>query len=77
MNEHKPGIKTSEFWLTVIVNLAGAIIAIFATRGLVTQEEGALWLDLVEAVAVAVIPVALAYVNGMYIKSRTAIKCLE
>ena len=70
----KPGYKTTEFWITAVSNIVGAAIAILAARGLVSQEEGALWLTLIQAVAVAAIPVALAFINGRYINSRAAIK---
>lgn len=73
MNE-KPGIKTTEFWLTAIVNIAGAVLAILAARGLISNEESDLWLQLIQAVAVAAIPLALAIVNKSYIDGRNAIK---
>ena len=69
-----PGIKTSEFWLTAVSNLAGAIIAILAAYGIVTDDNQELWLSLVQAVAVAVIPISLAFINGRYINSRSDIK---
>lgn len=70
----KPGYKTTEFWITAISNIVGAVIAILAARGLVSQEEGALWLTLIQAIAVAAIPVALAFINGRYINSRAEVK---
>lgn len=73
----KPGYKTTEFWITAVSNIVGAVIAILAARGLVSQEEGALWLTLIQAVAVAAIPVALAFINGRYINSRAAIKTAQ
>lgn len=68
------GIKTSEFWITAIANIAGAIVAILAARGLLTNEEGDLWIALINAIAVAAVPMALAYVNGKYIESRATLK---
>jgi hypothetical protein len=73
MNQ-KPGIATSEFWLTAVVNIAGAVIALLAAFGLVKEEHGQLWLSLVQALAVAAIPLALAWINSSYIKSRAAVK---
>ena len=73
----KPGYKTTEFWITSVSNIVGAAIAILAARGLVSQEEGALWLTLIQAVAVAAIPVALAFINGRYINSRAAVKAAQ
>ena len=70
----KPGIRTSEFWLTAVANIAGAIIALLAAYGLLREEEGTLWLALLQALAVAVIPLALAYMNGRYIVARAALK---
>ena len=66
----KPGIQTSEFWLTAVTNVCGAIVALLAGYGLISSEEGELWL----ALALAVIPLALAYTNGRYIEGRTIVK---
>jgi hypothetical protein len=70
----KPGIKTTEFWLTAVVNIAGAVVALLAGYGLVREDEGTLWLALVRALAVAVIPLALAWVNSSYIRARSEVK---
>jgi hypothetical protein len=69
-----PGIHTTEFWLTAVSNIIGAILAVLAAYGLITSENQALWLALAQAVAVAVIPVALALINKSYINGRTQIK---
>lgn len=74
MNEPKPGIYTTEFWLTAVSNVAGATIAVLAAYGLVTDEYSNLWLTLVQAIAVVVIPVAMAFVNGRYIDARAEVK---
>jgi len=74
MTDPKPGIKTTEFWLTAVSNLAGAVIALLAGYGLLTRENSDLWLALVQAVAVAVIPLALALVNARYISARAEVK---
>jgi hypothetical protein len=73
----KPGYKTTEFWITAVSNIVGAVIAILAARGLVSQEEGALWLTLAQAVAIAVIPLALVFINGRYINSRATVKAAQ
>jgi len=70
----KPGIKTTEFWITSIANIAGAILAAY---GLIKAEETTLWLTLVQSIAVAVIPVALAIVNYAYIKNRGTVKAAK
>ena len=70
----KPGIRTTEFWITAVVNIAGAVLAILAARGLVKAEESDLWHTLVQSLAVTVIPLALAIVNSAYIKSRAQVK---
>ena len=75
--EPKPGIKTTEFWITIVVNLAGAILAILAAYGLIKQENSTLWIALVQSVAVAVIPIALSLVNYAYIESRGRVKAAE
>lgn len=74
MNEVKPGIKTTEFWVTAGTNIALAIVAILAIRGLITAEEGQLWVQLVSAVLVAAVPVGMAIVTAAYNKSRSEVK---
>ena len=73
MNQ-KPGIKTSEFWLTAVVNIAGSVLGILAAYGLVKQEHSSLWLSLINSLAVAIIPLALALVNYAYINGRSRVK---
>lgn len=70
----KDGIYTTEFWLTAVANVAGAAIALLAAYGLVREEDGRLWLNLVQALAVAIIPLALARVNAAYIEGRAKVK---
>ena len=42
----KSGVWTSEFWVTAIVNVAGAIVALLAAYGMVRHEVAAavVWL---------------------------------
>jgi len=75
--EPKPGIKTTEFWLTAATNIAGAVIAILAAYGLIKQEHSALWLSLTQSLAVAVVPIALAIINYAYISSRGKVKAQQ
>ena len=70
----KPGIRTTEFWLTAVVNIAGAILALLAAYGLIKQEQIDLWMSVIQSLAVAVIPLALALVNYAYIASRGRVK---
>ncbi|MFN2136444.1 MAG: hypothetical protein ACK2UK_10855 [Candidatus Promineifilaceae bacterium] len=70
----KSGIYTTEFWLTAIANIAGAVFAILVIYGILKQEEAELWLALVQAVALAAIPIALAYTNAAYIQGRAEVK---
>lgn len=70
----KSGIHTTEFWLTAITNITGAVLLLLAGYGLIKQEEADLWLVLVQAIATAAIPLALAIVNASYIKSRADVK---
>jgi hypothetical protein len=66
--------ETSEFWVTAVVNIVAAIIAILAARGLVTAEEGELWVQLASAIALAVAPIVMAIVSKSYVESRTELR---
>lgn len=72
--EIKAGIKTSEFWITAVVNIAAAVIGILAVKGLVSSDEQSLYLALVQSLAVVVAPLVIAIVTGKYIESRAAVK---
>ena len=70
----KPGYKTTEFWITAVANIAGSVVALLAGYGLIRAEEGDLWLALAQSLALAIIPLVLAFVNGRYIQARAAVK---
>jgi hypothetical protein len=70
MNDIKPGYKTTEFWLTAVVNVALAVLTILAYRGLLDVREAELWLELTEALAAAILPLAMAIITAAYANSR-------
>jgi len=75
-------LGASRTWVFLTVTLpliAPGIIAgaILAAYGLIKAEETTLWLTLVQSIAVAVIPVALAIVNYAYIKNRGTVKAAK
>jgi hypothetical protein len=70
----KPGIKTTEFWITSIVNIVMAVMAILAVRGLVSEQEADLYTTLAQAVIATVAPLVIAFTSGRYINSRAQVK---
>jgi multisubunit Na+/H+ antiporter MnhB subunit len=72
--EPKPGYKTTEFWITAVANIAGTVIALLVGYGMLKTREGELWLALVQALALAIIPLVLAFANGRYIQARADVK---
>lgn len=73
----KDGINTSEFWITAVMNIVGAVFMILAGYGIVTEEERELWIALARALVLAIVPMALAYTNGKYIDSRKEVKAAQ
>lgn len=73
----KPGYQTSEFWLTAVTNIAAAIIAILAFRGLLSHEEGELWLQLAQVLAATVSPIVIAIVTAVYTNGRAKVKATQ
>lgn len=70
----KPGIKTSELWITVAVNLIGVFMLIAVAAGLFSEDVAGELERALNAIVAVIVPIVLAYVNGQYIKSRTAVK---
>lgn len=66
--------KTSEFWVTVLTNVVAAVVAILAARGILTAEEGELWVQLASAVVLPVAIIVLGVVNRAYIGHQTAVR---
>jgi uncharacterized membrane protein YccC len=62
--EIKPGYKTTEFWMTVVT----AVITLLIGYGIMSSEEGELWLGLVAALLPAVIAVASYSISRSIVK---------
>jgi len=63
----KSGIKTSEFWLTLLSLIGGVLVG----SGVLTEDESLTLQEAVVALALAVAPI------WQYIRSRTAIKVAD
>ena len=70
----KNGISTTEFWVTAIVNIVAAVVALLAVRGLLTEEEGELWVELSRSLVLIVAPIVMAYTSVRYAQARTELK---
>lgn len=70
----KPGVKTSEFWTTAIVNLLLALGAAAVVFNVATAEQS----DAIVTIGKALIPIALAaagvYNTARYTQARTELK---
>jgi hypothetical protein len=73
MNEVKPGIKTTEFWLSAVSGLVVAIMALLIGYGVVTNEQADLWTGLILAAS----PIAIAIIAANYSKSRSETKAAK
>lgn len=62
----KPGYRTTELWLAV----ATAVISILIAYGVLSAEEAEAW----QALAVAIVPLALSIASGAYSYSRAKVK---
>jgi uncharacterized membrane-anchored protein YitT (DUF2179 family) len=51
-----------------------AIIAILAFRGLVSNEEGELWLQLAQVLAAFIAPIVIGIVTAVYTNGRSNLK---
>ena len=70
----KPGYQTTEFWVTAIVNVTAAVVAILAARGLLTADEAPLWVAFAQAVGVLVAPLVAGVVTKAYVDGRSRLK---
>lgn len=66
--------KTPEFWTMAVVNIVTAIVAILATRGVLTAEEGELWVQLIEALATPIALVVIGMTTKTYLAGQTQVR---
>ena len=66
--------NTSEFWVTAFVNVVMAVVAILAARGVVSSEEGELWVQLAATIAAVVAPLVMGWVSKSYVEGRQALR---
>ena len=70
----KNGVFTTEFWVTVIVNVVAATVALLAAYGLLTEKEGEVWVELARALVLMIAPIVMAYTSVRYTQARTNLK---
>ena len=59
-------------WLTAIGGIVAAIVPLLVAYGVITQEQGTLWENLVLAIAAAVVPIVVASLIRNYNDNDTA-----
>ena len=70
----RKGIYTTEFWIAAAVNIVTAVVGILALRGLLTAQEGNLYIALASAIIAGIAPLVIAFVTGRYINARAVVK---
>jgi hypothetical protein len=70
----KQGIKTTEFYITVVVTVITATISALVTNGILTSSEAETYQQLVEAIVLVVSLLGTIVVPVSYINSRTEVK---
>ena len=70
----KNGVFTTEFWVTAIVSIVMAIVAIVVARGFLSKEEGDMWVELSRSLVLLIVPIVLAYTAARYTQARTDLK---
>ena len=59
-------------WLTAIGGIVAAIVPLLIAYGILTQEQGELWQNLVLAIAAAVVPIVVTSLVRNYNDNDTA-----
>ena len=70
----KPGVRTSEFWMTVVMSLVLAVLSVLVVAEVITEAESEILAKLILLVVSAVVPLAISGMTVRYTDSRTRIK---
>lgn len=66
--------KTPEFWIAALTSIVAAVVAILVARGLLSEAEGQLWLQLAAAVIGPVAIIVIGIVARSYIGHQTQVR---
>lgn len=74
MNQPQYDYKDPQFIIASLMTVVNAVAAILVYRGLASQDEAALWIELVKALIVPLSMVLSAWVARAYIRSSTDLR---
>ena len=66
--------KSPEFWIAALTGIVTAVVAILVARGLLSDAEGQLWIQLAAAVVGPVAVIVLGMVARAYIGHQTQVR---
>lgn len=66
--------KSPEFWIAALTSIVTAVVAILVTRGLLSEAEGQLWIQLAVAVIGPVAIIVLGLVARSYLDHMTQVR---
>lgn len=69
----KPGVKTTEFWLSASSGIVIALMALLIGYGVVSNEQADLWTGLILAAS----PIAISVIAANYSRSRAETKAAK
>lgn len=66
--------KTPEFWIAALTEIVIAVVAILVSRGLLTADEGALWVQLAKVLIAPITILVMGMVARAYIGHMTQVR---
>jgi len=66
--------KTPEFWISALTAIAVAVVAILVARGILSQEEGEMWVQLVAALVGPIAVIVLGVIAKSFTAHQTAVR---
>lgn len=74
----RPGVKTTEFWITTLLTLVGPIVTLLVGFGVFREEQAtevqANLTTAIEGVSVVISNLVSVVTAGRYVKARTELK---
>lgn len=73
-NGLKDGVRSSEFWVTLIMSAVNAILGVLVLYGILTDETSSMIAQIIQYLLLAILPIVTGWMVTRYTQSRTAIK---
>lgn len=70
-------MEPKDYWLNAVAMIVAALAPILIAYGVFTQDQAALWVDLILALAAVIVPLVVGQVIQNFTQQKAAVRIAE